>query len=362
MTGQARPLVEVNDLVVQYRRAGLLPGAAIQAVDGVSLTIQPGECVGLVGESGCGKSTLGRAILRGTPVSSGTLRFDGVDITRITGRRLRDVRRKMQMVFQDPYSSLNPKMTVERIVGEPIRTHTSGSRREMRTRVAEALEVVGIDPARMGDYPHQFSGGQRQRIGIARALAVRPLFILCDEATSALDVSIRAQILNLLRQLRAEFGLTYLMISHDLGSLRHLCDQIGVMYLGKLVETGSSAQIFGDPSHPYTKSLLSAMPVPDPAVERARTRIVLTGDVPSPMSMPSGCGFHTRCWLRQKLGSPERCHLEAPPLAASVAGGLVACHFSREMRDLKDGVAPAPTGEHQKRRTTEVQEGGFAPR
>jgi oligopeptide/dipeptide ABC transporter ATP-binding protein len=340
MTGAPPPLVECEDLVVRFRAGGGLlgtGGGSFNAVDGVSLRIAEGESFGLVGESGCGKTTLGRAILRVHQPHSGVLRFAGQDITAMRGRRLRELRRGMQMVFQDPYSSLDPRMRVEQIVGEPIRTHETGRRGVLRARVREALEAVGIDPGRLSDYPHQFSGGQRQRIGIARALAIRPRFIVCDEATSALDVSVRAQILTLLADLRRRHGLTYLMISHDLGSLRYLCDRIGVMYLGRLVEVAPVSEIFARPRHPYTRSLLSAMPIPDPRLERARRRIVLSGDVPSPMAVPSGCCFHTRCWLRQRLGTPARCQTEVPRLG-DAAPGQVACHFADDPA-ARDAVA-----------------------
>jgi oligopeptide/dipeptide ABC transporter ATP-binding protein len=334
-------LVEVQGLRVQYRTGGLLAGAGstVRAVDGVSLGIAAGECFGLVGESGCGKSTLGRAILRIAPIAEGRVIFDGTDITRLSARALAPFRRNMQMVFQDPYSSLNPRMTVERIVAEPLRTHERLGSAALRARVAEALEMVGLDPARMGDLPQRFSGGQRQRIGIARALAARPRFVLCDEATSALDVSIRAQILNLLQELRRTLGLTYLMISHDLGALRQMCDRVGVMYLGRLVEVGPARQVFDRPAHPYTRSLMSAVPVPDPGLERSRTRIVLQGDVPSPLRLPQGCAFHTRCWLYEALGRPDRCRQEAPVLAGREAR-TAACHF----QDRMEGALPAAAG------------------
>ncbi len=340
----ARPLIELDDLVVQYRvGAGIRPGSArrFNAVDRVTLRVRPGEVFGLVGESGCGKTTLGRAILRIVDPASGVIRFDGQDITRVAQSELRRLRRDTQMIFQDPYGSLNPRMSVERIVGEPIRTHETTNRATIRRRVGEVLEAVGIDPARMGDFPHQFSGGQRQRIGIARAMAIRPRFIVCDEATSALDVSVQAQIINLLDDLRRDFGLTYLMISHDLGSLRQLCDRIGVMYLGRLVEVASVERIFDAPRHPYTRSLLSAMPIPDPRVERARKRIVLSGDVPSPLAAPTGCCFHTRCWLRQEMGQPEICRTDTPELAERGGEGRVACHFADEEPATDDVSAPS---------------------
>ncbi len=340
-------LLETDDLEVHYKKSGLLGGEreVVRAVDGVSIRIRQGECLGLVGESGCGKSTLGRALLRAAPITGGSVRFGGTDITRLSGRSLRTVRSRMQMVFQDPYGSLDPKMPVEEIVGEPIRTHQRVGRAVRRTRVGELLETVGIDPARMGDRPHQFSGGQRQRIAIARALAVRPEFILCDEVTSALDVSIRAQILNLLKELRQEHGLTFLMISHDLGSLRHLSDDIGVMYLGRIVELGPARAVFDAPAHPYTQSLLSAMPLPDPDKERARNRIVLKDDVPSPLAIPSGCRFHTRCFLRDRLGTPDRCAAQEPALRPLPDGRTVACHFAEEAAAAPSRPASQPAPE-----------------
>ncbi len=350
MTGPApsSPLLDVTNLVVQFRSRGKLlseRSRTFNAVNDVSLQIMPGESLGLVGESGCGKTSFGRAILMLNRPAAGKIHFDGTSITDLPAERLRTMRRHMQMVFQDPYSSLDPRMTVGQIVGEPVKTHEPAPLRTIREKAAATLEIVGIDPRRMDDYPHQFSGGQRQRIGIARALAVRPKFIVCDEATSALDVSVRAQILNLLVDLRQRYGLTYLLISHDLGSLRHMSDRIGVMYLGKLVEIGPVSAMYETPGHPYTQSLLSAMPVPDPRLERARKRIVLSGDVPSPQAAPTGCCFHTRCWLREHLGRPARCHEQEPELRATMRGTKAACHFSEEaaaqrpVTSSTDGVA-----------------------
>jgi len=338
------PLLAVLELKVHFPTKRRLFRAAprpIAAVDGVSLDIERGACFGLVGESGCGKTTLGRALLRLAPITAGTVSFDGSELADLRGPALRRLRRRMQMIFQDPYSSLDPKMTVARIVAEPITTHAIASGAAIGARIDELLSVVGLDPARKEQYPHEFSGGQRQRIAIARALAVRPDFLVCDEATSALDVSIRAQVLNLLADLRARFGLTFLFISHDLGVVRHMSDRIGVMYLGRIVETGPTGAVFARPSHPYTHGLLSAVPVPDPEIERTRRRIVLTGDIPSPASPPSGCRFHTRCWLAEKLGRPERCRSEEPALAPAGDGHFAACHFAAEAAASRAGSLAA---------------------
>jgi oligopeptide/dipeptide ABC transporter ATP-binding protein len=358
----AAALLEIRDLKVHFPVKRALfgaPSAPIAAVDGVSLAVGRGECLGLVGESGCGKTTLGRAILRLSPITSGAIAFDGVELVGLGGRELRRLRRRMQMIFQDPYSSLDPKMTVAQILSEPITTHAIASGPAIASHIDDMLALVGMDPKRKHQYPHEFSGGQRQRIGIARALSVRPDFLVCDEATSALDVSIRAQVLNLLADLRRRYGLTYLFISHDLGVVRHMSDRIGVMYLGRIVEAGRTASVFAQPSHPYTHGLLSAVPVPDPQVERVRRRIVLPGDIPSAAAIPSGCRFHTRCWLSEKLGKPERCRSEEPALQPVAAGHLAACHFAGEaaasragsitasrptMRRIRTLPAPAPDG------------------
>jgi oligopeptide/dipeptide ABC transporter ATP-binding protein len=326
-------LLQVGELKVHFpvkRQLFGAPKPPIAAVDGVSLTIERGECLGLVGESGCGKTTLGRAILRLSPITSGSISFDGLELVGLGGRELRSLRRRMQMIFQDPYSSLDPKLTVAQILSEPITTHAIASGQAIGEHIDRVLALVGMDAKRKHQYPHEFSGGQRQRIGIARALSVRPDFLVCDEATSALDVSIRAQVLNLLADLRRQYGLTYLLISHDLGVVRHMSDRIGVMYLGKIVEMGRTGSVFAQPSHPYTHGLLSAVPVPDPQVERARRRIVLLGDVPSAAAIPSGCRFHTRCWLAEKLGRPERCRAEEPTPRSVGDGHVVACHFATE--------------------------------
>lgn len=288
----AEPLISIRELVVHFA----LPGKrTVRAVDGVSLDIYPAETVGLVGESGCGKSTLGRAILRLTEPTSGQVLFRGSDLANLSKRQMREHRRNLQIVFQDPYASLNPRMTVGQIVGEPLETFKLASGRDAEVRVQSLLETVGLSKRFINRFPHEFSGGQRQRIGIARALAVEPDFIVADEPISALDVSIQAQIMNLLEKLQRERNLTYLFISHDLRAIRHVSDRVAVMYLGKLVEVADARDIYVDPLMPYTKALISAVPVPDPKVEATRQRIVLTGDVPSPIDPPSGCRFHTRC-------------------------------------------------------------------
>ena len=291
-------LVSVKDMEVYFPvTAGLLiqrKVADVKAVDGVSFSVKRGETLGLVGESGCGKSTTGKAILQLNRPTGGSVEFENTDLTLVKGRSLRQFRRRMQMIFQDPYASLNPRMSVGSIVSEPLTIHglAKGQRKE---RVEELLQTVGLNPYFSSRYPHEFSGGQRQRIGIARALAVEPEFIVCDEPVSALDVSIQAQIINLLQDLQEEFGLTYLFIAHDLSVVRHISDRVAVMYLGHIMELTDRDSIFENPLHPYTKALLSAVPIPDPALERERERIILTGDVPSPLAPPSGCVFHTRC-------------------------------------------------------------------
>jgi peptide/nickel transport system ATP-binding protein len=300
----------------------------IRAVDDVTLEIRRGETLGLVGESGCGKSTVGRAILRLYKPTEGRVVFDGQDITALSEPQLRPLRRRMQMVFQDPYASLNPRHSIGRIVGEPLRVHGLANRRAAAGRVRELLQIVGLPPDAGGRYPHEFSGGQRQRIGIARALALNPDFIVCDEPVSALDVSIQAQILNLLENLQADFDLTYLFIAHDLAVVKHISDRIAVMYLGVIVEVSPAEALYDEPLHPYTISLLSAVPIPDPVVERQRKPILLAGDLPSPANPPPGCRFHTRCPYVQ----PTRCRDEVPPLRELSSGHTVACHWAEEIK------------------------------
>jgi oligopeptide transport system ATP-binding protein len=300
----------------------------VHAVDDVSFDLPRGETLGLVGESGCGKSTTGRTILRLYKPTAGRILFDGVDVTTLKGEALRKTRRRMQMIFQDPYASLNPRMTVGGIVGEPLTVHEIGTPAERRERVAELLDVVGLNPNFLNRYPHEFSGGQRQRIGVARAIAVNPELIVADEPISALDVSIQAQIINLMERLQDEFSLTYLFIAHDLSVVRHVSNRIAVMYLGRIVELASSDDLYAHPLHPYSVALLSAVPIPDPVIESRRRRIILKGDVPSPVNPPSGCRFHTRCWLRERLGNPERCTTEDPALRTLATGHEVACHFA----------------------------------
>lgn len=324
-------LLEVHGLKVHFpitegllieRRVG-----AVRAVDGVDLDIERGETLGLVGESGCGKSTVGKAILRLIEPTEGSISFDGEEITRIRGERLRRLRRRMQIIFQDPFSSLDPRQSVSSILAEPLRTHGLAAGPALEGRVRELLDVVGL-PAESGSrYPHEFSGGQRQRIGVARALAVQPDLIVADEPVSALDVSIQAQVVNLLEQLQETFGLTYLFVAHDLAVVRHISDRVAVMYLGMIVEVAPSGDLYEVPLHPYTKALLSAIPIPDPEVELRRERILLTGDLPSPADPPPGCRFHTRCPFRQ----PTRCHDELPALRTLRPGHAVACHWAEDI-------------------------------
>jgi len=318
-------LLQVEDLVVHFPiLRGLLQKrvGTVYAVDGVSFVIRQGETLGLVGESGCGKSTTGRAIIQLQRPTAGRVIFEGNDLVQIGGDTLRRIRRRMQMIFQDPYSSLNPRMTVRQLISEPMAIHNTHRGKERDERVAHLLSLVGMNPAFTSRYPHEFSGGQRQRIGIARALALEPSLIVCDEPISALDVSIQAQVVNLLEDLQESLGLTYLMIAHDLSMVRHISDRVAVMYLGVIVELADCKTLYGNPLHPYTQALLSAVPLPDPKAERKRQRIILQGDVPSPIHPPSGCRFRTRCPLAASICS------EAKPEFREVSPGhWVACHM-----------------------------------
>jgi len=328
LNGNENVLLEAKNVVKYFPIKGgvlLKEIASVKAVDDVSLSIKEGETVGLVGESGCGKTTFGRAILRLEEPTSGDVFFEGQNILKADKKQMQALRENMQIIFQDPYSSLNPRKTVSHIIGEPLLVHGMKSRKQRQQRVLELLRVVGLRKEHMRRYPHQFSGGQRQRIGVARALALNPKLIVCDEAVSALDVSIQAQVINLLKDLQDEFGLTYLFISHDLSVVEHVSDRVGVMYLGKIVEIASSKMLYKNPLHPYTQALLSAVPIPDPSLQRAN-RIILKGDVPSPIDPPPGCSFHPRC-----LYARDTCRQSEPPLKEINQEHFAACFFAGQV-------------------------------
>ncbi len=332
MTMENNTLVRVENLVKHFpitqgiivqRQVG-----AVKAVDGLSFSIKQGETLGLVGESGCGKSTTGRAILQLHVPTSGHVYYKGDDLTKASASTMRKLRRDIQIIFQDPYASLNPRMTIGDIIAEPLEIHNIGTAKERRERVQELLHLVGLNPFFIKRYPHEFSGGQRQRIGVARALALNPEFIVCDEPISALDVSVQAQVVNLLEELQEKFNLTYLFIAHDLSMVRHISDRVAVMYLGKLVELADRTELFNNQMHPYTIALLSAVPIPDPIKERQRKRIILVGDVPSPANPPSGCRFHTRCPIAEDI-----CKQEDPPFEEKQPGHWAACHFVKKAQE-----------------------------
>ncbi len=320
------PLIRVENLTKHFPiTKGIIiqkQVGAVQAVDNISFDIYKGETLGLVGESGCGKSTTGRTLLQLHKPTSGKVFYNDIDLTSVSNADMREMRRNIQIIFQDPYASLNPRMTVGSIIAEPLEIHNIGTAAEREERVKELLELVSLNPFFINRYPHEFSGGQRQRIGVARALALQPDFIVCDEPISALDVSIQAQVVNLLEELQEEFGLTYLFIAHDLSMVRHISDRVAVMYLGKIVELAPRDDLYENPLHPYTQALLSAVPIPDPVLEQKRTRIILEGDVPSPINPPSGCRFHTRCPIAEEI-----CSQEAPVWREALKGHWIACHL-----------------------------------
>ena len=351
----AEPILTATDLVKHYPiKGGVLRRTVghVKAVDGVSFELLKGETLGIVGESGCGKSTLGRLLMRLEEPTSGTVMFDGVDMYAQKGRAMRRLRRDIQIVFQDPYTSLNPRMTVGDIIGEPFEIHSDvvpkGGRRR---RVQELLDLVGLNPEHINRYPHQFSGGQRQRIGIARGIALNPKVLICDEPVSALDVSVQAQVVNLMEKLQDELGLAYVFIAHDLSVVRHISDRVGVMYLGRMAELGEEDEVYARPTHPYTQALLSAVPVPDPTLRGKREQIVLVGDVPSPANPPSGCRFHTRCWKAQDICKTDEPQLELRP--DGQGRHLSACHFA-EARTIVETVDVTDEVPDDRFTTTEV--------
>jgi len=333
-------LIEVNNLVKYFPiHAGLLSRHVgdVKAVDDISFAIKKGETLGLVGESGSGKTTTGRLLLRLIEATAGEVKFEGKDILKLSRAEMRRLRKEMQIIFQDPYASLNPRMTVGDIIGEPLTIHKLASGKELESRVQELLRLVGLQPYHANRYPHEFSGGQRQRIGVARALAVDPKFIVADEPVSALDVSIQAQVVNLLQDLQHQLGLTYLFIAHDLSVVRHISNRVAVMYVGKLVELADKDSLYERPLHPYTQALLSAIPIPDPDIEARRKRIILVGDIPSPVNPPSGCRFHTRCPI-----AFERCKVEIPAFKDYGGGHFAACHWVEEHGGRQPVIEQAP--------------------
>jgi oligopeptide/dipeptide ABC transporter ATP-binding protein len=344
-------LLAVEGLKIHFPvRSGLFiqrQVGAVRAVDGVSFSVGAGETLGLVGESGCGKSTTGRGIVRLLEPTAGSIRFNGREIAGLTRAKMREIRQDVQIIFQDPYSSLNPRHTIGTIVGAPFRVHGESNNKKIKSEVQGLLERVGLNPEHYNRYPHEFSGGQRQRIGIARAIALRPKLIVCDEPVSALDVSIQAQVVNLLEDLQNDFNLAYIFIAHDLSVVRHISDRVAVMYLGKIMELTDRDTLYSAPMHPYTHALMSAVPIPDPAKEARRERILLVGDLPSPISPPSGCVFHTRCQkYREQLSDSdrERCRGEEPVPEEKAAGHFVACHFPEVRAEVIEGIEPGAPG------------------